>query len=95
MTVRKKVAKRASRATASTSSRVSAKVQTILNGQLVGEVDPTGLTIGQAAQTIAKAHGIKSYSILVDGGMKITAEEASHALAGHTSIECFAKETRG
>ena len=72
-----------------------AKVQTILNGQPVGEVDPTGLTIAQAANTIAKAHGIKSYSILLNGGMKVTADEAGTALAGATSIEVFAKETRG
>jgi len=94
MTVRKaKSARRASHV--ARPAKGPAKVQTILNGQPVGEVDPTGLTIAQAAQTIAKAHGIKSYSILLNGGMKVTADEAGTALAGATSIEVFAKETRG
>jgi hypothetical protein len=43
---------------------------------------------------MARANGLKTYSILVDG-VKVTTEGAGKPLAGAKSIEIFAKETRG
>jgi len=97
MTVKKvrKAKPAARRATPASRSTAPSLVNLILNGQPQGTVDPTGLTIAQAANNLAKAHGIKSYSILLNGGMKVTTDEAGAALAGATSLEVFAKETRG
>jgi hypothetical protein len=90
MTVRK--AKRASHSRPA--PRAPHKVQMLLNGQAVGEVDPAGLSISQCANNIARENGLKSYSILVNG-TKVTTEGAGKPLAGAKSIEVFAKETRG
>jgi hypothetical protein len=68
-------------------------IQTLLNGQVVGSVPAEG-SIGDAAYAIARGNGLKSYAILCDG-VKVTSEGASQPLKGHTSIEVFAKETRG
>ena len=90
MTVRKKKpAKRAGRATA------SGQVQLIVNGQASGTVAAGTQSISEAANVLARGHGIKSYSILLDGGMRVGTEEAGQPLAGHSSLEIFAKETRG
>lgn len=94
------MAKKAKRATArrSTPARaraVSDVVQLIVNGQSRGTVHPAGLSISQAANNLARDNGIKSYSILLDGGMKVGTEEAGLPLEGHVSLEVFAKETRG
>lgn len=71
------------------------EVQQLLNGQPTGVVVPgAGATIGAVAMDMARANGLKTYSILVDG-TKVTTEGASKPLAGHKSIEIFAKETRG
>src|ERR1700675_892150 len=97
MATRKKVTKRRQPAATvhAASSRTVAHVQLIVNGQAAGTIDPTGLSISQAANDLARGKGIKSYSILLNGGMKVGAEEAGAPLAGHTSLEVFAKETRG
>ena len=88
MATRKRPAKR------SHATRTPAKVQMLLNGQAVGEVDPTGLSISQCANNIARENGLKSYSILVNG-VKVTTEGAGKPLTGTKTIEIFAKETRG
>ena len=88
MTARKKKTARA------VASRTPKRVQMLLNGQAVGEVDPTGLSISQCANNIARENGLKSYSILVNG-VKVTTDGAGKPLAGARSIEVFAKETRG
>lgn len=76
--------------------KVSKKeVQQLLNGQPTGVVIPESRqTIGSVAMEMARSNGLKTYSILVDG-TKVTTEGASKPLAGHRSIEIFAKETRG
>jgi len=88
---RRKTAKR--KATRSTSAH-SGRVQMLLNGQNVGEVDPSGLSISQCANNIARENGLKSYSILING-TKVGTEEAGKPLSGARTIEVFAKETRG
>lgn len=85
MATRKKAAKRAA---------TSHQVSMLLNGQAVGQISPTTQTVGDVANQIARDHGLKSYSILVNG-VKVTTEGASKKLAGARSIEVFAKETRG
>ena len=95
MAIRKaKVTKRRATATAAT-SKAPANVQLIVNGQPAGTKAPGSLSISEVANELAKSHGIKSYSVLLDGGMRVGTEEAGQALAGHTSLEIFAKETRG
>jgi len=89
------VARKAKSASKRTAVKVSKEVQALLNGQPTGVVTPTaGQSIGDVAMQIAREHQLKTYSILVDG-CKVTTEGASKPLAGATSIEIFAKETRG
>ena len=89
----KSASKRASRS--SGGSAASKEVQVLLNGQPTGVVIPeSGQSIGAVAMNLAREHQLKTYSILVDG-CKVTTEGASKPLAGATSIEIFAKETRG
>lgn len=91
----RKAAKRSS-----SRAKVATKHQSIalmLNGQAVGQMtlaDAGSKTVGEVANSIAKDHGLKSYSILVNG-VKASTEDAGKALAGNQSIEVFAKETRG
>lgn len=91
-----KVTRRAAPARARVSRPAApAMVQLIVNGQSRGTVNPFGLSISQAANNLAKDNGIKSYSVLLDGGMKVGTEDAAQPLEGHVSLEVFAKETRG
>lgn len=69
-------------------------VTMLLNGQTVGTVDPTGKSIAEVGLSIAREHGLKSYSILVNGH-KVTDAGSTKPLSGAQTIECFAKETRG
>lgn len=94
MTARKVASKKTARR-AAPASKAPAQVQLIVNGQASGVVAPGNQSISQAANTLAASKGIKSYSILLDGGMRVGTEEAGQPLAGHTSLEVFAKETRG
>lgn len=89
MAVKRKVAKRSA-------ARVKAPklVTMLLNGNTTGTVDPTGKTIAEVGAQIAKDHGLKSFSILVNG-IKVPDAGASKPLAGAQTIEVFAKETRG
>lgn len=94
----KKAKKATKKAKPSSGGRAAATAPTqvamVLNGNAIGMVDPTGKTIGQVGQDIAREHGLKTYSILVDG-RKCLAEDAAKPLTGATTIEVFAKETRG
>lgn len=92
----KKKAKKATRKAKPSGSAAAApsQVAMVLNGNAVGMVDPVGKSIGQVAQDIAREHGLKTYSVLVDG-VKVLADGASASLQGHRTIEVFAKETRG
>lgn len=77
--------------------KVAAKVKMVtmlLNGQTVGTVDPAGKSIAEVGLQIAREHGLKSYSILVNG-TKVTDAGSTKPLAGAQTIEVFAKETRG
>lgn len=77
--------------------KVAAKVKMVtmlLNGQTVGTVDPTGKSIAEVGLQIAREHGLKSYSILVNG-TKVTDAGSTKGLSGAQTIEVFAKETRG
>lgn len=85
--------KKAKRKAASRGASAPTVVQTLLNGQVTGSVPASG-SIGDAAFKVARENGLKSYAILVDG-VKVTTEGASQPLKGHSSIEVFAKETRG
>ena len=98
MTTKKKPAARRA-AAASRAAKAPASVALMLNGQAVGQrsvADLGSQTIGEVANSIAREHGLKSYSILIDG-VKVTTEQAGRSLAAAhaTSLEVFAKETRG
>lgn len=91
----KKATKKAKPSSGGTrATQAPTQVAMILNGNSVGMVDPSGKSVGQVAQDIAREHGLKTYSVLVDG-VKILAEGAAAPLQGHATIEVFAKETRG
>lgn len=102
MAAKSKKAKKASRkakpsasaAQATAQATTTQEVAMVLNGNAVGMVDPAGKSIGQVAQDIAREHGLKTYSVLVDG-VKVLADGAAAGLSGHRTIEVFAKETRG
>lgn len=96
---RKTASSKSKRAGASKTPVVKAAATTalLLNGQAVGQQTSAEIgdqTVGQVANKIARDHGLKSYSILVNG-VKCSTEEAGKPLAGAISIEVFAKETRG
>jgi len=74
--------------------KVPAMVQLLLNGQVIGEIQPGTQSIGAAAVQVAKDHGLKTFSILVNG-QKVLEGDATKALAGARSLEVFAKEARG
>lgn len=99
MTTKKKAkgaSKRASKAAPARAAAPAAPavVNAFINGQASGTVTPGELTIQEAAGQIARDHGLKAYSILVDN-VKVTQDQGSRKLAGAKSIEVFAKETRG
>lgn len=89
MTAKKRVKKAAARKVAAPKA-----VNILINGQATGQITPEAQTIAEVANQVAKEHGLKSYSILVNG-TKVTTENANKPLAGATSLEVFAKETRG
>lgn len=89
-----KKATRKAKPSGSAAAAAPSQVAMVLNGNAVGMVDPVGKSIGQVAQDIAREHGLKTYSVLVDG-VKVLADGASASLQGHRTIEVFAKETRG
>ena len=92
MTAKKKVAKK--RATSSTTS--NGQVTLIVNGQVIGQHTPaTGESIGDRANELAKAHGLKSYSVRCNGVPVADVNEAKGKLAGNKTLEVFAKDTRG
>jgi hypothetical protein len=95
MATRKTVRKTAHRAAKAKAPATPAQVILLLNGQSAGMHTPVaGETVGSVANEIARGAGLKSYSILVNG-TKIDATGAGNGLKGVTSIETFAKETRG
>lgn len=92
----KKTAKR-SASKAKVASHGAATTAILLNGQATGQRTRESLgsqTVGEVAQGVAREHGLKSFSILVNG-VKASTEDAGKAAAGNVSIEVFAKETRG
>lgn len=95
----KKTAKRASKKVSAGGAKVASATTTaiLLNGQATGQRTRESLgsqTVGEVAQGVAREHGLKSFSILVNG-VKASTEDAGKAAAGNVSIEVFAKETRG
>lgn len=69
--------------------------QFLINGQSVVFNPTAGMTIGQAAEGIARANGLKSFSILVNGVKLLNTEQANKSLTGVRTLEVFAKDTRG
>lgn len=71
-------------------------VVTQVNGQVTGDMEVTPeVTIYDAAIKLARANGLKSFSVKVNGD-KVTAEKAKSPFpANAKSIEVYAKDTRG
>lgn len=67
-------------------------VTTLVNGQVVGTVTGSG-TIVEAAQHLASAHGLKTFSIRINGA-KIAQPDASKLLTGAKTLEVYAKDAR-
>ena len=66
-----------------------------VNGESVGEVEDSE-TLGQVAGRHARNHGLKTFSVLVNGS-KATTEQGSKTLKdlGARAVELVAKEARG
>jgi hypothetical protein len=94
----KKTAKKAAKAKKAAPATQAAKAPTtvtmLLNGQTVGVLEPGTQSIAEAGAEIARKNGLKTYSILIDG-TKVSTEDGNRPIAGHVSIEVFAKEARG
>lgn len=70
------------------------QVTTLVNGQVTGQTVAETSTIRDAAVSIAREHGLRTFSIKVNG-KKVTAEAAAKLLTGAKSIEVYAKDQRG
>lgn len=68
-------------------------ITVVVNGQVVGSV-PESSTIGQAAQDIAKNHGLRAYSMKLDG-KQLKVPDLNRGLKGHKQLELYAKDARG
>ena len=75
-------------------TKAAAEVAAVVNGQATGHIVPGDSTIFQAAEKLAAAHGLRAFSIRVNGS-PVKAEAAQKPLAGAKSLEVFAKDTRG
>ena len=74
---------------------VASKVISVLvNGQVVGTVLDSS-SVGAAATQIAREHGLRAYSLKLDGKKLTTTFDVNKSLKGHKSIELFAKDSRG
>lgn len=73
--------------------RTERVVTVIVNGQVVGSCKEDQ-TIGQAADEIAKAHGLRAFSMKLNG-KKLTAPDLNKSLKGAKQIELYAKDSRG
>ena len=74
--------------------KVAADVAAVVNGQATGHITPGDQSIFAAAEKLAAAHGLRAFSIRVNG-QPVKAEAAQKSLAGAKSLEVFAKDTRG
>lgn len=81
-------------ATKRAGGKKQARVVTVLvNGQVVGSC-PEDQTVGQASEQIAKAHGLRSFSMKLNG-KKLSAPDLNKSLKGAKQIELYAKDSRG
>ena len=71
-------------------------VSVMVNGQVVGTV-PNSALLGQAANDIAKTHGLRTYSLKVNGKKLTATSDVGKSLKEwHAkSIELYAKDSRG
>lgn len=71
-------------------------VSVMVNGQVAGTV-PESALLGTAANDIAKAHGLRSYSLKVNGKKLTATSDVGKSLKEWKakSIELYAKDSRG
>ncbi|MGH9429696.1 MAG: hypothetical protein ACRD2L_25705 [Terriglobia bacterium] len=69
-------------------SKGTKPVTAMVNGQVVGTIRGSG-TIVAAAQKLAAAHGLKAFSIKVNGA-KVGQPNAAKPLGGARTLEVFA-----
>ena len=65
----------------------------LVNGQVVGSV-PSNQTIATVLASISSQHGLRTFSVKVNG-KKIATPDANKTLAGVKTIELYAKDARG
>ena len=95
MATKKKTSKRAASKAQTSTTATSKTVTLIVNGQVVGtHTAADGESIGDRANELAKAHGLKSYSVRCNG-VPVMTEDARNKLAGNKTLEVLAKDTRG
>lgn len=69
------------------------EVTILVNGQVVGTV-PESSGLVAAAKHVAQEHGIRSFSLKVDG-RKVIAPNANDLLTRRKTLELVTKESRG
>lgn len=69
------------------------QVTVLVNGQVVGGVPETG-TVGEASAQIARTHGLRSYSLKMNG-KKLAMPDLNKSLKGAKTLEVYAKDARG
>jgi hypothetical protein len=74
-------------------ARQAKQVTIMVNGQVAGTIPAEG-TILSAASAAAQAHGLKTYSLRING-KPAKQPDANKSLSGVSTLEVFAKDTRG
>lgn len=72
----------------------TAPVTIKVNGQTVATIEPNGDTLGSLARQYAQSHGLRAFTVLVDGQPADTSR-AAQPLAGVSIIELVSKDARG
>lgn len=70
------------------------QVQLLVNGNDKGSYDTAGQTVGQFVKNQASRHGLKSFSVYVNGA-KFYTEQANDPLPAGSKVEIVAKDARG
>ena len=71
------------------------QISVLVNGQTVGTI-PNSANVGAAAVQIAKEHGLRAYSIKLNGKKLSSSTDVANMPLGRAhTIELFAKDARG
>ena len=83
------------RATPAASAAAAQPIVAVVNGQIVPDTVDSGATIIAAAKQLAQAHGIKTFSVKLNGEVVRSQNANAQLPRGAKSLEVFAKDARG